>query len=106
MGRHGLRLLLLMKQPPVQAETRYIIMIQSTDSSGSFLFLCLLALFALGSFGALFFYDLVSGSLFLGVWVLLVEYGRLNSSGDGFVCGATLGSTIDIYFLRCRGLES
>ena len=60
-----------------------------------FLFLGLLALFALGSFGALFFYDFVSGSLFLGVWVLLVECGRLNSSGDGFVCGAMLGSTIE-----------
>ena len=26
-------------------------------------------------YGAFFLYDLVSGSLFLGVWVLLVEYG-------------------------------
>ena len=32
-------------------------------------------------FGALFLYDLVSGSLFLGIWVLHVEYGTLDSSG-------------------------
>ena len=42
------------------------------------------ALFA-WKFGALFLYDLVSGSLFLGVWMLHVEYGTLDSSGDDFV---------------------
>ena len=28
-----------------------------------------------------------TGSLLFGVWVLLVEYGTLDSSGDDFVCG-------------------
>ena len=60
--------------------------------------------------GALFLFDLVSGSLFLGIWVLLVEYGTLDSSGDDFVRGCMFGSTADVgyctYFLRCRGLES
>ena len=37
--------------------------------------------------GALFFNDLVSGSFFLGVWVLHVDYGTLDSSGGDFVCG-------------------
>ena len=44
---------------------------------------------------SLFVYDLVSGSPFLGVWVLLVEFGTLDSSGDDFVQGAMLGSTLD-----------
>ena len=47
------------------------------------------ALFA-WKFGALFLYDLVSGSLFLGILVLLVEYRTLDSSGDDFVRGACL----------------
>ena len=33
--------------------------------------------------------------LFLGVWVLLVEYGTLDFSGDDFVRGAILGLTVD-----------
>ena len=33
--------------------------------------------------------------LFLGVWVLLVEYGTLDFSGDDFVRGAMLGLTVD-----------
>ena len=54
---------------------------------------------------------------FLGVWVLLVEYGTLDFSGDDFVRCAKLGSTLDTglttvlgfwknftYFLRRRGL--
>ena len=44
---------------------------------------------------ALFLHDLVSGSLFLGVWVLLVEFGTLDTSGDDFIRGAVLGSTLD-----------
>ena len=60
---------------------------------------------------------LVSGSLFLGVWVLHVDYGTLDSLGDDFVRGALLGLTLDTglatvlgfwknftYFLRRRGL--
>ena len=56
--------------------------------------------------------------LFLGVWVLLVDYGTLDSSGDDFVRGAMLGLTLDTllatvlgfwknftYFLRRRGLR-
>ena len=31
----------------------------------------------------------------LGVWVLHVEYGTLDSSGDDFVRGAMLGLTVD-----------
>ena len=49
-------------------------------------------------FGALFLYDLVSGSLFLGIWVLLVECGTLDSSGDDFVRGCMLGSTVGTGF--------
>ena len=69
--------------------------------------------------GALFLYDLVSGSLLLGIWVLHVEYGTLDSSGDDFVRGCMLGSTVDTgfasvlgfwtnftQFLRLRGLGS
>ena len=54
---------------------------------------------------------------FLGVWVLLVGYGALDSSGDDFVRGAMLGLTVDAglatilgfwknftYFQRRRGL--
>ena len=44
--------------------------------------------------GALFLCDLVSGSFFLGVWVLHVDYGTLDSSGDDFVRGAMLGLTV------------
>ena len=55
--------------------------------------------------------------LFLGVWVLLVDYGTLDFSGDDFVPGAMLGLTVDTglatvlgfwknftYFPRRRGL--
>ena len=55
--------------------------------------------------------------LFLGVWVLLVDCGTLDFSGDDIVCGAMLGLTLDTglatvlgfwknftYFLRRRGL--
>ena len=37
-------------------------------------------------FGTLFLNDFLSGSFFLGVWVLHVGYGTLDSSGDDFVC--------------------
>ena len=75
------------------------------------------ALFA-WKFGALFLYDLVSGSLFLGIWVLLGEYGTLDSSGDDFVrvhawfdsgygvCVSTWLWTNFTQFLRSRGLGS
>ena len=33
--------------------------------------------------------------LFLGVWVLLVDYGTCFFSGDDFVRGAMLGLTVD-----------
>ena len=45
--------------------------------------------------GTLFLCDLVSGSLYLDVWVLHVECGTLDSSGDDFGCSAMLGSTMD-----------
>ena len=53
----------------------------------------LLALFALGKW-CIILLLLVSGSLFLGVWVLHVDYGTLDSSGDDFVrgCNAWLDS--------------
>ena len=54
-------------------------------------------------FGALFLYDLVSGSLFLGIWVLLAEYGTLDSSGDDFVRGCMLGTTVDTGFASVLG---
>ena len=54
-------------------------------------------------FGALFLHDLVSGSQFLGVWVLLVEVVTLDSSGDDFVGGAMLGSTVDTRFVSVLG---
>ena len=54
-------------------------------------------------FGALFLYDLVSGSLFLGIWVLLAEYGRLNSSGDDVVWECMFGSAVDTGFASVLG---
>ena len=44
---------------------------------------------------AFFLYDLVSGSPFFGVWVLLVEFGTLESSGDDFVRGANAWLDLD-----------
>ena len=46
---------------------------------------------------------------FLGVLVLLVDYGTLDSSGDDFVRGAMLATVLGFwknftYFLRRRGL--
>ena len=54
---------------------------------------------------------------FLGVWLLHVDYGTLDFSGDDYVRGAVLGLTVDTglvtvlgfwknltYFLRRRGL--
>ena len=37
---------------------------------------------------------------FLGVWVLLVEYGTLDSSGDDSVRGAKLGLTVDTWLVQ------
>ena len=57
--------------------------------------LLVLTLLARGNIVHYFLYVLVSGSPFLNVWVLLVEFGTLASSGDDFVRGAMLGSTLD-----------
>ena len=57
--------------------------------------LLVLTLLARGNIVHYFLYVLVSGSPFLGVWVLLVEFGTLDSSGDDFVRGAMLGSILD-----------
>ena len=105
----------------VEAELEYIIMRQSTEAYGNLSFplgcsrsshlekWCIILLIP------------VSGSLFgvwvVGVWVLLVEYGTLDFSGDDFVRCAMLGLTVDTglatvlgfwknftYFLRRRGL--
>ena len=81
------------KQPQCQAEPGC----QSTKAFERIPVLGKHALFAL-KFGALFLFDLVSGSLFLGIWVLLVEYGTLDSSGDDFVRGCMLGSTVDVVY--------
>ena len=81
----GRRLLLPTKQPPVQAEPGYIIMIQSTEAFGRISSPGFARAARTWIFGALFLY--VSGGIFLGVWVLHVEYGTLDSSGDDFVCG-------------------
>ena len=62
-----------------------IIMFQSTEAHGRISFPGFARCLHLES-GALFLYVLVSGSFFLGVWVLHVEYGTLDSSGDDFVC--------------------
>ena len=48
---------------------------------------------------AFFLYDLVSGSPFFGVWVLLVEFGTLESSGDDFVRGAN--AWLDLGYVVC-----
>ena len=49
--------------------------LQSTDAFGRNVFSVIPArAVRTWKYGALFLYDLVSGSLFLGVWVLLVEY--------------------------------
>ena len=42
---------------------------------------------------------------FLGVWVLLVEYDTLDSSGDDFVHGAMLGLTVDAGLRQYWALE-
>ena len=105
----------------VEAELEYIIMRQSTEAYGNLSFplgcsrsshlekWCIILLIP------------VSGSLLgvwvVGVWVLLVEYGTLDFSGDDFVRCAMLGLTVDTwlatvlgfwknftYFLRRRGL--
>ena len=101
------------KQPLCQAEPGC----QSTEAFERISVLGVHALFA-WKFGALFLYDLVSGSLFLGIWVLLEEYGTLDSSGDDFVrvhawfdsgygvCVSTWLWTNFTQFLRSRGLGS
>ena len=60
------------------------------------------ALFA-WKFGAFFLYDLVSGSLFFGIWVLLVDYRTWDFSGYDFVRGCMLGSTVDAGFASVLG---
>ena len=100
----------------VEAELEYIIMRQSTEAFGFCLFLWVAR--------ALRTWKMVHYSPapciwqpFLGVWVLLVEYGTLFFSGDDFVRCAMLGLTVDTglvtvlgfwknftYFLRRRGL--
>ena len=83
----------------VEAELEYIIMRQSTEAYGNLSFplgcsrsshlekWCIILLIP------------VSGSLLgvwvVGVWVLLVEYGTLDFSGDDFVRCAMLGLTVD-----------
>ena len=57
--------------------------------------LLVLPLLARGNIVHYFLYVLVSGSPFLGVWVLLVEFGTLDSSRDDFVRGAMRGSILD-----------
>ena len=46
-------------------------------------------------FGVLFPSGFVSSSHTSCVWVLLVEYRKLNSSGDSVVIRAALGSTVN-----------
>ena len=78
----------------VEAELEYIIMRQSTEKLLDFV--C--------SFGCSRSSHLDKGDYspapciwqpFLGVWVLLVEYGTLDFSGDDFVRCAMLGLTVD-----------
>ena len=86
------------KQPPCEAETGC----QSTEAFGrSSCPWCARAV-CTWTFGALFLCDLVSGSLFLGIWVLLVEYGTLDSSG-ALSGGAMLRSTVDTGFSTVLG---
>ena len=67
----------------VEAVPGYTTMRQTTETCGR-VSLGFLALFALGK---QCLYDLVSGSFFLGAWVMHEEYETLDSSGDDFVCG-------------------
>ena len=53
------------------------------------------ALFALGNMVHYSFTSCIS-QLFLGVWVLHVDYGTMDFSGDEFVRGAMLGLTADM----------
>ena len=71
------------KQPPCLAETGC----QSAEAFGRISCPWCARAVCTGKLGALFLYDFVSGSLFLGIWVLHVEYGSLGSSGDDFVWG-------------------
>ena len=102
------------KQPPCKAETGC----QPTKTFGRISCPWCARAVCTWKFGASFLYDLVSGSLFLGIWVLHVDYGTLDSSGD-LSGGAILGSTVDTgfasvlcfwtnftQFLRSRGLGS
>ena len=64
--------------------------------------LLLLTLLARGNVVHYFLYVLVSSSPFLGVWVLLVEFGTLDSSGDDPLseCNAWL----DFGYVVCASL--
>ena len=66
----------------VEAELEYIIMRQTTETFGRCSYPWVCSRWSHLENGALFLYDLVSGSFFLGVWVLHVDYGTLDSSGD------------------------
>ena len=102
----------------VEAEREYIIVRQSTEAFGGLSFSGFARAVRTWKYGALFLHDLVSGCFFVGVWVLHVDRGTLDSSGDDFVRGVMLGLTGDTgpatvlfstnftLFLRCRGLES
>ena len=75
------------KQPPCEAETEC----QSTEAFRRISCPWCERAVCTWKFGALFLCDPVPGSLFLGIWVLLVEYGTLDSSGDDFVWECNTG---------------
>ena len=80
----------------VEAELEYIIMRQTTEAFGGLSFPGFARVFRTSwKNGALFLYDLVSGSFFLCLWVLHVDYETLDSSRDYSVRGAMLCLTVD-----------
>ena len=78
----------------VMAELGYIIKCQSTEASGKISYPGFACAVRTWKYGTLFPCDFVSGSLYLDVWVLHVECGTWDSSGDDFGCSAKLGSTM------------
>ena len=85
-----------------EAELEYIIMRQSTEAYGnlSVPWGCSRSSH-LGN--CAFFSCSLYLAAFLGVWVLLVDYGTLDSSGDDFVRGAMLGLTVDTGLVTVLG---
>ena len=81
------------------SEPGFIIMCQSTEAFGRISYPGFARAVCTWKNVALFLYDLVSGSLYLDVWVLPVVYGTLDSSGNDF---GAVDSNSEVFGLRSR----